>query len=143
MARPCNQENMRLFIRALESGAYEQGTGALSRDGKLCCLGVACETARKNGVELTMAEFRAECACGLNHTPDGPAVTYDGESGYLPYAVADWLGLEDETLASGIFSPCVNPSLAGLKAPEWNDSLKAPFPAIAQLFRNEFLSARG
>jgi hypothetical protein len=30
------------WVAALRSGDYQQGTGALSVDGKFCCLGVAC-----------------------------------------------------------------------------------------------------
>ena len=30
------------WIAALRSGAYEQGTEWLEKDGKFCCLGVAC-----------------------------------------------------------------------------------------------------
>ena len=31
------------WIEALESGSYPQGNGNLKKDGKYCCLGVACE----------------------------------------------------------------------------------------------------
>jgi hypothetical protein len=33
----------RRWLKALRSGAYEKGTGSLLKDGKYCCLGVACE----------------------------------------------------------------------------------------------------
>ena len=38
---------MRLWMDALRSGKYEQGKGALRRDGKFCCLGVLCDVYRK------------------------------------------------------------------------------------------------
>lgn len=31
------------WLKALESGEYEQGVGQLKREDKYCCLGVACE----------------------------------------------------------------------------------------------------
>lgn len=34
--------NAKAWADALESGNYEQGTDWLEKDGKLCCLGVAC-----------------------------------------------------------------------------------------------------
>jgi hypothetical protein len=142
---------MRKFIWELSTGGYEQGTGSLKRDGKFCCLGVACMAAVKNGVEIDVTEEGPadplSCPCGLAHSVDGPRTMFDGESGFLPSKVADWLGLElgdGETDASGDawFGPDnnrTNPVLAGLRATSWNDDYKTPFPAIAQLFRHEFL----
>lgn len=38
-----NPEDKRLWVEALRSGKYAQGTEVLrSKDGKYCCLGVAC-----------------------------------------------------------------------------------------------------
>jgi hypothetical protein len=36
-------EPQQKWVNALRSGKYEQCTGALTKDGKYCCLGVACE----------------------------------------------------------------------------------------------------
>lgn len=49
------------WLKDLESGEYPQGKGALvvvSYDGNksYCCLGVACETARKSGLALRIEE---------------------------------------------------------------------------------------
>ena len=33
--------NKKIWVRALRSGQYKQGSGYLCRDGKYCCLGVA------------------------------------------------------------------------------------------------------
>lgn len=41
------------LIDALRSGYYEQGTGCLQANGKLCCLGVACRVSK---VELPIIE---------------------------------------------------------------------------------------
>jgi len=45
-------EVKKLWIEALRSGKYEQGRGALNKDGKFCCLGVLCDLAVKAGVEV-------------------------------------------------------------------------------------------
>ena len=36
-------EPQQKWVNALRSGKYEQCKGSLTRDGKYCCLGVACE----------------------------------------------------------------------------------------------------
>lgn len=77
--------NRRLWTEALRSGDYEQGQGQLRRDddgdvfgptpleaSQYCCLGVACEIAKKAGV----IEF------------------YDPSAATLPIPVALWLGLK-------------------------------------------------
>jgi hypothetical protein len=38
-----NKEFKKLWIEALRSGEYQQGTSALNANGKFCCLGVLCE----------------------------------------------------------------------------------------------------
>jgi hypothetical protein len=47
-------EARELWVQALESGAYDRGTGQLAYDHngqrQFCCLGVACEVAIKHGV---------------------------------------------------------------------------------------------
>ena len=142
MARPCNRENMLKFIDALVYGGYEQCSGKLCESGKYCCLGVACEVAIKNGVELNVVNVDpTPCLCGAVHgDEDGTGKTYDGETGILPPAVAAWLGLEDERDERGeIVSSDRNPRLAGVTATAWNDSLKASFRIIGQLFRHEFV----
>ena len=49
------KEHRKLWIEALRSGEYEQGYGVL-RDinDNYCCLGVACEVAIKNGLNLVV-----------------------------------------------------------------------------------------
>jgi hypothetical protein len=38
-----NKERLLMLIEALESGKYQQTTGALRKAGNYCCLGVACD----------------------------------------------------------------------------------------------------
>jgi hypothetical protein len=88
-----NQEAMRWWAEDLESGEYPQTKGCLRRTeaapngvpAGYCCLGVACETAMKHGVELRV-EFH-----------DDGTVSYDGSTQLLPEKVAEFLGVtEDE-----------------------------------------------
>lgn len=73
--------NAKKWVRALRSGKYKQGKKTLATvDGKFCCLGVACELAIKDGVDIIKEK-----------APDG--FLYDGKSGILPARVRKWLGL--------------------------------------------------
>ena len=85
-----NKDNIKLWVEALRSDEYEQGAGALRIGRFLCCLGVACETYQEciGGLEITVTGFRG------SHE-------YDGESGELPVAVFEWLGLERDPLLIG------------------------------------------
>jgi hypothetical protein len=71
------EKNVEKWVEALRSGKYQQGKGALCRDGKFCCLGVACEV-------LGISKRTPECR---------PTVYYEGESTALPKKVAAMLGL--------------------------------------------------
>jgi hypothetical protein len=82
-----NPEIRARWTAALRSGDYPQGLEALRqvRDGgeyEYCCLGVLCELARAEGVEIA-----------LEYDEDEGVWSYDGESAYLPPAVAEWAGL--------------------------------------------------
>lgn len=131
MGKECNVDNMRMFVNALESGLYEQGQGRLRSGDQFCCLGVACELARTNGVEMNVKKNQTVLPCG---NPDCKSCgvedgwTYDSEMGYLPLAVQEWLGIDTP-----------NPSLSGCTATWWNDHENASFTSIAQLFRHEYL----
>lgn len=76
-----------LWLKALRSGEYKQGTGQLvevldSGVRRYCCLGVLCDVAVKNGLELV-----------VNEDEDG--VTYDRQGALLPRRVVDWAELRD------------------------------------------------
>lgn len=73
------QEVRKLWTDALTSGEFKQGTGSLRpRPDEYCCLGVLCVLAEREGV--------IEAWNPLDSHP--------------PFAVVDWVGLED---ASGSF----------------------------------------
>jgi len=69
------------WVKALRSKKYKQGKSHLNKDGRYCCLGVACDLAVKAGVI-------EEGVIG-----SGGSIYYDGGDGVLPDSVAEWLGL--------------------------------------------------
>ena len=81
-------EARKLWIAALRSDEYEQGKFVLharnSNGDKFCCLGVACDLARKNGVELNVS---------VRQMDGEDIVLYDGKEAFLPDKVQTWLGV--------------------------------------------------
>ena len=116
-----NLENIRLWVTALRSGDYRQGIGSLYNisSGTYCCLGVACEVARANGVALEIAD---------DPEPGGDRA-YDNESAFLPSKVQAWLGVDSR-----------NPIIDGNHATEWNDGLCASLDKIADAIEREYLA---
>ena len=116
-----NLDNIRLWVNDLRSGEFEQGTGQLNqvKDGvdQYCCLGVACETARKNGLRMSVV-----------NDATGDKV-YDREQAFLPDSVMNWLGLDSR-----------NPSFKGRPATDWNDGNLASLDEIAALVEAEYLN---
>lgn len=83
-----NKDAFRKWIAALRSGKFAQTKGKLtmveyhepSTIIGCCCLGVACEVALENGIELEV-------------THDLDSRRYDGMGANLPHKVIDWLGV--------------------------------------------------
>jgi hypothetical protein len=80
-----NKVNMRKWVAALRSGDFLQGQERLAtlKGGKwfYCCLGVACELALADGVQMPVGESPT-------------SKKYDGSGAFLPRPVQSWLGLE-------------------------------------------------
>lgn len=75
MATP-NKDRLRMWVRALKSGQYQQGRGYMkTEDNKYCCLGVAMDIAFANGVTT-------------------PGHVNWGKTASMPDAVSDFYGLE-------------------------------------------------
>lgn len=74
-------ENARLWCDVLESGEYEQGHNILCKDGKFCCLGVACDIYQKVVGDLVVS------VGAFGHK------VYDDYDKILPDKVKNWLGL--------------------------------------------------
>lgn len=78
-----------LWVEALRSGMYDQGKEALNHEQCFCCLGVLCEVAIKDGLQLEKA----------NELSEGKltgAVVYDGAYCTLPSSVMEWAGIRDQ-----------------------------------------------
>lgn len=82
------------WIKALESGKYKKGKSRLRvvADGedRFCCLGVLCELAIEDGVELSLRTTTWEGDYGFDLS-----YLYDRNLGSLPDAVVEWAGMSD------------------------------------------------
>jgi hypothetical protein len=127
-----NKERVALIPGALRSGEYEQGQHWLHKDGKWCCLGVACDIAAKAGLVLSRS---VQVASG--------AETFDGQDGYLPSSVMQWYGFDSS-------SPLLDtPHDGQIPASVLNDggyfhhdgepALPSDFAQIARYFEDTFL----
>jgi hypothetical protein len=114
------------WIKALRSGDYVQGRGALrSEDNRYCCLGVLCELAVSAGV-LSEADTSLDTGCYSYPLPDGSR-----ETGTLPRPVQWWSGVESST-GRFIFAPGEAAALSQL-----NDG-GCTFGQIADTIEREF-----
>lgn len=80
-----NMDFLKLWIKALGSGKYKQARGTLvvreldginEEEDAFCCLGVACDLARKEGIYKTDRSYR--------------------NLAYLPSKIASILGIDEE-----------------------------------------------
>jgi hypothetical protein len=129
-----NKENMQLWVQALESGQYKQGQNSLARETKAstwykpwtwsdtktryCCLGVACEVARQNGVNLPKTTRYETVRYGKYATMT------------LPAEVVQWLDVASS-------DPYVAPGTSAVAA---NDELRWSFAKIAAELRKMYLT---
>lgn len=74
-----------IWVEALLSGEYKQGTNYLKDGDKFCCLGVLCDLHSKTA--LKRAEWEPDCTGGS---------TYLGDDVGLPEIVEDWAGFSEE-----------------------------------------------
>lgn len=116
-----NRERIALWVQALRSGDYKQGSSALcwvDADGscRWCCLGVACDVAAKNGLDIETRDFEAQRYFG-------------GACFYLPPEVQEWYGFDSQ-----------DPYLKDRKASHWNDARGYNFAQIADAVEAEFLT---
>ena len=126
-----NPEAKRLWLEALRSGEYEQGRGHLQRKGTWCCMGVACDVARKNGVHLDVSPVIHECGLpDCERQGDEDWVTYDGEPGLPPDAVNEWAGVSLQHVA-------LNTPLGAKTFVTLNDQIGYTFDQIADLIEEQ------
>ena len=81
-------ERMKLWTAALRSGEYEQAKGYLKSDDGYCCLGVACEVAVKNGLDI-----ETDPESGYKSKTSFSKEDY-WENSCLPREVMEWYGLD-------------------------------------------------
>jgi hypothetical protein len=83
-----NQTVKELWVSALRSGEYTKGEGALKQIDNLelayCCLGVLCELAVNNGVEIDVS---------IRSIRELQTYFYDDNGETLPPSVRTWAGL--------------------------------------------------
>ena len=109
-----NPEVKQKWIDALRSGEYKQGYGQLCQPNtvRFCCLGVLCELAIKDGLDVEKRKGETK-------------TFYDGDIAILPRKVMDWAGLEN-------LDPLVN----GVRVSRLNDA-GSTFPELANLIEKE------
>ena len=108
------------WVAALRSGEYKQREGGLANEKrtKHCCLGVLCELAIKEGVEM-LVEVR----------PDMPKDMYfEDSAGGLPYSVQEWAGVAS---ANGRL-------YGGISVATLNDDMKYDFGRIANIIEESW-----
>jgi|SRR5688572_18258861 len=143
MTKEANPERVALLVAALRSGDYEQVQGRLAvtvatKDGveqwKYCCLGVACEVAIANGVEVPVAMLQ---------NPGAPFVlrSYDNGIVSLPRQVGDWFGFssDDPMIDVNVDSDPSFP-LRNVSATHANDSIGLSFAQIADAFERTYIT---
>jgi hypothetical protein len=79
--------NRKKWVKALRSGKYKQTSGRLVRDGKYCCLGVACDV---SGLGRWRSMDRIKPGFSEYVVPSPMGNEVEGYS--LPYAVINELG---------------------------------------------------
>jgi hypothetical protein len=108
------------WVKALTSGDYKQGSGALRRGDEFCCLGVLCDLAVRDGVVSNLGPL------GMSGSHFFGNTGLDSDSNELPQMVRDWAGLDscDPTVA--------RPSRERIELAALNDG-GMPFAELAEL----------
>jgi len=83
-------EIKKLWTDALRSGEYKQRALLLHMNDRFCCLGVLCDLAIKQGLDVDMDRTQSNI------------FSYDGLDNVLPLSVIRWSGLDSngESLAA-------------------------------------------
>ena len=113
---------MKKWVKALRSGEYVQGKGALCRVGKeydyFCCLGVLTDIYMQEIGDLNITTVRSST---------GENIKYDLTIGNLPFKVKKWSGMKS---AFGVFNRgCLS---------YMNDSWNKDFKEIADIIERNW-----
>lgn len=118
-----NSENIRKWIEALRSDEYTQTMWSLRKEYGYCCLGVACDLAIKNGVNMT-----------VTYDEDEAEYKYNSTGGLLPTVVMEWLGVNEP-------NPSVDVGTYREKLAELNDQGEN-FANIADFIESTYLGEK-
>lgn len=136
-------ERMKLWTAALRSGEYPQAKGYLKTDEGFCCLGVACEVAIKNGLDIETNDDNL----GYKTTSYGGSEYFENST--LPREVMEWYGIdkinpsvvyeitEDEVDDDGILLLEGRPFSTEIS--ELNDTLGFDFNQLADLIDDQLV----
>lgn len=132
-----NPERKAQWVAALRSGEYVQGNEWLQRDGRMCCLGVACDLHSKTQSDLKWS-----------NSPISNASTYAGQSAYPPEEVMSWLGIDladlrtqdtaQRDLQSKLDIPIMHSGLVHHIFAQLNDGKNWSFDQIADFIETNF-----
>jgi hypothetical protein len=130
---PDHRARIERLCDALESGEFNQTTGALRNSYGYCCMGVACEiSGLHRWVERAKQGYFAYGTPG-SVEPETD-VSAGLEAGYLPTTVSEWYGW------NGSNNPVVKTDDGGLATlSQLNDLKHANFCAIAHVIRRTYL----
>jgi hypothetical protein len=143
------KERLRLWVSALRSGEYKQGSNRLRLEdpdtGEItwCCLGVACDIAQKNGAPVQLAgnplvyqhpfvekEFLVDGYVTAEEIlPDG-TLLHSSSHTYMPRAVLEWYGIPEGSWQG-------DPVVHGDHLASWNDR-GIDFETIARWIEEEY-----
>lgn len=82
-----NKEIKAMWVNALRSGLYKQGTGALCKNGKHCCLGVLCQISNLKSKPVS----QLETCTSLSFQYD-----YSESAWRLPHLFREKIGLSEK-----------------------------------------------
>ena len=110
---------MKRWVKALRSGEFKQGGGALYKDGNYCCLGVLCRLhARENNKRFS----------GEDVSVDKGAKKYLGKADFPQGIVVKWAGLFLRDPRDSI----------GNKLSVYNDDRECTFGEIADIIESDY-----
>lgn len=135
------------WLKALRSGKYKQGRGALCQIDKkgnesFCCLGVLCDlynkeqkSNKKKGLTVHKLD-PSEWMVGILSSKPAFVCSYNDCDGTLPKQVIKWAGFQKEN-AAGEFNDATLPELITLNdgsSGDWGDGTRArSFKQIADI----------
>ena len=118
-------KNQELWLKALQSGKYEQTRGCLSDEIGFCCLGVACVLYEEDsGIKLPRNKFR-------KNKYDNNSLL--GNSGFTD--VFDWLELKDSHAQNLLIKS--NDGVQGFKEHTFKEIAKAVRANPSNFFRKK------